>query len=288
MKFELSSHECEIVFQFERNQTLEELAQKLGKDISVVSRSIKSIALKSDVFEKRNGRWILTEKGFALNKWTEESVYSQKLILSQQKSLTIASTREFASRILMPQIKKLAKGNETTISVVSSDEGVEKLLLSGQADFGFDCGRPVDPLIAYKAVARESFVLVASKDYIKSNKIKQKNDLKDNDYLHFSRSALYSVSNNSGEVLKRTFGTFNDISTLREACKLGLGWSVLPYYAVVSELKNGELKIIPGHKNHPMMFGVWWVRERKSISPWVEKALLWLSEQEKNLFNNEV
>ena len=142
MKFELSSNECEIVYQFERNNSLEELALKLGRDISVVSRNIKSIAEKSDVFEKRNGRWILTEKGQALNKWTEESIYSQRLVLSQQKNITIASTREFASRILMPAIKSLTIDNETTVSIVSSDNGIEKLLLSGQADFGFDCGRP--------------------------------------------------------------------------------------------------------------------------------------------------
>lgn len=282
MKFELSSTECEIVYQFERNQSLEELAVKLGRDISVVSRNIKAIAEKSDVFEKRNGRWMLTEKGLALNKWTEESIYSQRLVLKQQKSVTIASTREFASRILMPEITKLTSDNETTVSIMSSDNGIEKLLLGGQADFGFDCGRPTDPLIAYKTVARESFALVASKDYIKKNKIKRKEDLSDADYLHFTRSSLFILGNDDGA--KRSFGTFSDISTLREACKLGHGWAILPYYTVVSELKEGTLKIIPGHKSNHMLFGVWWVRDRKSISPWVEKALIWLADQEKSLF----
>ncbi len=285
MKFELSSTECEIVYQFERNQSLEELAIKLGRDISVVSRNIKAIAEKSDVFEKRNGRWILTEKGFALNKWTEESIYSQRLVLNQQKSVRIASTREFASRILMPTIDKLTNDTETTVSIMSSDNGIETLLLSGQADFGFDCGRPTDPLIAYKTVARESFALVASKDYVKKNKIKHKEDLNDADYLHFTRSALFILGNDDGS--KRSFGTFSDISTLREACKLGHGWAILPYYTVVNELKEGSLKLIPGHKSNPMLFGVWWVRDRKSISPWVEKAQLWLADQEKSLFLEE-
>ncbi len=285
MKFELSSTECEIVYQFERTQSLEELAIKLGKDISVVSRNIKAIAEKSSVFEKRNGRWSLTDKGLALNKWTEESIYSQRLVLNQQKSITVAATREFASRILLPKINDLTNESEATVSIVSSDNGIERLLLSGQADFGFDCGRPTDPLIAHKTVARESFALVASKEFIKKNKIKHKSDLKDSDYLHFTRSALYILGNDEGA--KRSFGTFSDISTLREACKLGYGWSILPYYTVVSELKEGSLKIIPGHKSQAMMFGVWWVRERKSISPWVEKALTWLSEQEKSLFYEE-
>lgn len=281
MKFELSSTECEIVYQFERNQSLEELALKLGRDISVVSRNIKAIAEKSDVFEKRNGRWMLTEKGLALNKWTEESIYSQRLVLQQQKSVTIASTREFASRILMPGIKKLTN-NETTVSIISSDNGIEKLLLSGQADFGFDCGRPTDPLIAFKTVARESFALVASSDYIKKNKIKKKEDLVDSDYLHFTRSSLFILGNEVSN--KRSFGTFSDISTLREACKLGHGWAILPYYTVVSELTSGTLKIVPGHKSNHMLFGVWWVRDRKSITPWTDKALSWLKDQEKNLF----
>jgi DNA-binding transcriptional LysR family regulator len=282
MKFELSSAECEIIYQFERTQSLEELAIQLGKDISVVSRNIKSIAEKSNVFEKRNGRWGLTEKGFALNKWTEESIYSQRLILKQQKNITIAATREFSSRILLPAIEQLTKDSETTISIISSDNGIEKLLLGAQADFGFDCGRPTDPLISHKTVARESFALVASKQYIKNNKIKHKDDLNDSDYLHFTRSALYILGNDDGR--KKSFGTFSDISTLREACKLGHGWTILPYYTIVSELKEGSLKIIPGHKSNHMLFGVWWVRDRKSILPWVEKALSWLSDQEKNLF----
>jgi DNA-binding transcriptional LysR family regulator len=286
MKFELSSHECEIVYQFERNQTLEELALKLGKDISVVSRNLKSIAEKSNVFEKRNGRWTLTDKGMALNKWTEESIYSQRLILNQQKSVNIASPREFATRILMPTIRDFTSDSDTTVSIMSSDNGIENLLLSGQADFGFDCGRPNDPLIAFKTVAKESFALVASKEFIKKNKIKAKADLSDLDYLHFTRSSLFILGNDGGN--KRSFGTFSDISTLREACKLGHGWSILPYYTVVNELREGTLKIIPGHKSNHMMFGVWWVRERKSITPWVEKAVLWLQDQEKNLYYENV
>ncbi len=285
MRFELSSAECEIVYQFERNQTLEELAVKLGKDISVVSRNIKSIAEKSSVFEKRNNRWFLTDKGLALNKWTEESIYSQRLILNQQKSITIATTREFAARILMPGINQLNKGGDTTVSIVSSDDGIEKLLLSGQADFGFDCGRPIDPLIAHKTAARESFALVASKDYIKKNKVKHKSDLNEADYLHFTRSSLYIAG--SGENTKRSFGTFSDISTLREACKLGHGWAILPYYTVVNEIKEGTLKIISGHRSQPMQFGVWWVRDRKSILPWLEKAQVWLAKQESELYHEE-
>lgn len=282
MKFELSSNECEIIYEFQQSQSLEELAQKLGRDISVVSRNIKAIAEKSDVFEKRNGRWMLTEKGFALNKWTEESIYSQRLVLQKQKNITIAATREFASRILIPKIQLLTQESDVTVSIVSSDNGIEKLLLNGDADFGFDCGRPTDPLISFKHVARESFALVASPTYLKKNKIKLKADLLETDYLHFSRSSLYIMSGETKS--KRAFGTFSDISTLREACKMGHGWAVLPYYTVVNELKDGALKIVPGHKSQPMHFGVWWVRERKSISPWVEKALQWLSDQEPQLF----
>ncbi|MBC7429111.1 MAG: hypothetical protein H7336_10895 [Bacteriovorax sp.] len=105
-----------------------------------------------------------------------------------EKSVTIASTREFTSRILMLKKNYLTGDNETTVSIKSSDNGIERLLLSGQADFGFDCGRPTDPLIAHKTVAKESFALVASKEYIKKNKVRNKTDLNDADYLHTPRS----------------------------------------------------------------------------------------------------
>jgi DNA-binding transcriptional LysR family regulator len=281
LRFPLTSQECEILLEFEQNSSLAELSKALGKDISVVSRNLKSIAEHSDVLEKKNGRWSISDKGIALNQWTREALFSQRLVLSRQKSIKVATTREFAARVLMPHTRELLGDEDISISIISSDDGIEKLILNGEADFGFDCGRPKDPIISFKRVVPEPFALVAAPRFIKRNKIKDFKDIREHSRLGFSRS--------EGKILDlsveatRYFGNFSDIATLREACLLGYGWAILPYYTVARELELKKLKVIPGLKIEDEKFGVWWLRERQSVQPWVKRALKWLKAQ--NLSN---
>jgi len=280
-RFQLNSHDCEILLEFERQGSLQALADALGKDISVVSRNLKAIAGETSCLEKIGGRWALTPEGLALNHWTREAVYSQRLALQRQKSLVIATTREFASRVLIPQTRSLVGNEDLSISVISSDDGIEDLVLSGKADFGFDCGRPKDPLVSFKRVAKEPFALVASPDFIKRFKIKSFEDLESRDHLKFGRNPN-SILDLDVEAT-RYYGTFSDIQTLREACILGYGWAILPKYAVKKELKEKILKEVSGLNIEDEKFGVWWLRERKSLEPWIKKATKWLKEQEKHL-----
>jgi DNA-binding transcriptional LysR family regulator len=52
----------------------------------------------------------------------------------------------------------------------------------------------------------------------------------------------------------------------------------LPRYTVASELREGQLKSIPGFKIQDRSFGVWWVRGRH-VSPWVQRTITWLKDQ---------
>lgn len=280
-RFQLNSYDCEILLEFERQGSLQALADALGKDISVISRNLKAIAHSSDCLEKIGGRWNLTPEGIALNHWTREAIYSQRLALQRQKSLVIATTREFASRILIPQTRPLVGEEDMSISIISSDEGIEELILSGKADFGFDCGRPRDPLVSFKRVAKEPFTLVASPKFIKRFKIKNFEDLESHYHLKFGRNPN-SILDLDVEATKY-YGTFSDIQTLREACILGYGWAILPKYTVNKELKEKQLAVIPGLNVEDEKFGIWWLRERKSLDPWIKKATKWLKEQEKRL-----
>jgi DNA-binding transcriptional LysR family regulator len=278
MSFQLTSHECEVLLVFEKAHGLSELAKNLGRDISVVSRILKSISEKSDVLEKNKGRWRLTERGKKLNRWTEDAILGQQVLLGGQKHLKIATTREFATLILMPQARALIGDEDITLSIFTSDDGIEEMILSGEADFGFDCGRPFDPAVAFKRVARESFVCVASPTFLKKTGAKNYKEVQTSDHLKFVRGHNFHSDIDSG--MSRHYGSFNDIATIREACKLGYGWAILPYYTVAQEITRKELRVLPGLKQDDEQFGVWWSRERKSLGPWVKKAALWLSKQE--------
>ncbi len=71
--------------------------------------------------------------------------------------------------------------------------------------------------------------------------------------------------------------TFNDPVSLLEAVKQGLGWSVLPYFAIHG---SKELEILPELTFPDQQYSVWWLRERKSVRPTVDSLLGWLESRE--------
>lgn len=277
-KFSLSCQDCEILLQFEQTGNLLKLSQALGKDISVVSRNLKAIGEQSDVLEKKNGRWSLTSIGRELNVWTREAILSQKMVLNAKKSLVIATTREFASRILIPAARELIGDENVSISIISTDEGIEQYLVSGKADFGFDCGTPNSKLVAYKKMAAEPFSLVAAPKYIKRLKIKDHSQLLEYEKLKFSRMANSILDTDINDT--KLNATFNDISILRSACIEGFGWTILPTYSIKNELREKKLQVIPGAKLAGSSMGIWWMKDRAALSPWIEKATYWLKQQE--------
>src|SRR6187401_2018549 len=105
MKFLLPTEDCELLLSFEQNSNLAEVAQAVGKDVSVASRHLKKIAEKMNVLEKHHGRWRLTAQGHLFNSWTKEAIISQKITLGFPSRLTIAATTEFARIVLLPNTK---------------------------------------------------------------------------------------------------------------------------------------------------------------------------------------
>lgn len=273
MKFELSSYDCELLLAFEKSLTLQKLADHFGKDPSVLSRQLMSVAQKANVLEKRSGRWFITEKGRALNRWTEETLVSQQQVLNQKIHLRFATTREFSAKILVPEISNLLTKN-MTYSVLTSDEGIESLLLSGRADIGIECGRPMDPAIAYKKIAREDIVAVVSAQYFNKSKKVLHQDLLTIPYLRQYRNLDQFYLDHQPQVA----ADFSDYSSLREACLSGQGWAILPYYQVVNEVEQKKLIVVSDLNFAPLYFGVWWLRDRKTILPFVQNTMKWLSQ----------
>ncbi|MBT4763265.1 MAG: LysR family transcriptional regulator [Bdellovibrionaceae bacterium] len=277
-RFFLNSNDCEILMEFERRSSLQEMSEKLGKDISVISRNLKSISEKASVIEKQGGRWKLTSQGKALNHWTREAIFSQAQTLNKMKVIKIATTREFASRVLIPNTEALFDDSSISISLVTSDDGIEPLILSGEVDFGFDCGRPKDPLVSYKRAVKEPFSLIASPKFIRKHRIKTYEDLKLFPKLKFNRTENQVLDS---EIKGRVYyGSFTDIASVRQACIQGFGWTVLPTYTVLNELNMNQLKEIDGLDIKDEIYSVWWLRERKSITPWAKKAITWLKAQD--------
>ncbi|MFO0674705.1 MAG: LysR family transcriptional regulator [Polyangiaceae bacterium] len=275
-RFALTSEQCELLLAFETAPSLEALARALSRDASVLSRQLQRIAQETPALEKTHGRWRLTPLGKQLATWARDAIASQRRALDQPTVIRLASTREFTARVLAPRLGDLVPETDTTIvSLFAAEEGVERRLLAGEADIGFDCGRPVDPEIRFRQVTPEPFSVVAAPGFVERHQLKTAQDALPLANLQYQRATAMALLGLEGDVA-RIRATFNDIASAREACCAGLGWAVLPTYAVRRELDAGTLVGLPGFEVPEEHFGVWWLRERPALEPWVERCAKWL------------
>lgn len=273
----LTSDESELLLAFEIASNLEKLSQALNKDISNISRALTKIAEKIPVVEKQNNRWKLTELGKKLNQHTRDSILFQNTLLNQQIFLKIGTNREFAAHILGPSIKELGEiFHKTQLRLCAYEHGVEQALTDGLIDIGIDCERPFSPDISYKLCLTEDIVMVCTPEFKK----KHLQDIEDQAFFNLPHllcdrlnpDKLLKSSNNKLNIL----ASFNDISTTRAACLQGIGWAILPKYAVSLELDQKKLVIANSHSIGKSQYGIWWLRSRKNLEPMVNELKKWL------------
>src|SRR4051794_38669719 len=106
-RFSLTSEECELLLELEQAARLQDVAERLGRDHSVIARALKRIAEKLPVVEKRSGRWMLTEMGLSMNEISRATIAQQAALVKTRARLTIGTNREFATRILAPDLKAI-------------------------------------------------------------------------------------------------------------------------------------------------------------------------------------
>ncbi len=113
LRFPLSSEQCELLLAFEAARTLQDLAARIRRDVSVVSRQLSTLSQTAPVIEKQEGRWRITAFGRQINNLTRATVSAQKRILDQQASLRFSSVR-------MP-----SSDQETALLVVGAQRGFD-------------------------------------------------------------------------------------------------------------------------------------------------------------------
>ncbi len=276
-KFLITAEESELLLLFEELEDVVAISEKIGKDQSGVSRAIKRLAEKVPVLEKRFGRWRITELGAELNTINRNMLQAHHALFKSQQRLRIGSNREFVTRILAPRIQELsAMLGDSRIDLLSFESGIEQALKAGQIDFGFDCGRPVDPVISYKMTTPEPIAPFCSRAFLKRNRtqVEQEDWSK---LSHILCERLYpdrvmNLSQREWNVAAHV----NDIGTARELCVQSSGWALLPCYAVQREVKNGDLIMMGKTIYSDEKYGVWWLRERKYMAPTIKNISEWI------------
>ncbi len=108
--FPLSSEQCELLVAFEGAGSLTALSQLMRRDVSVISRSLQTLAA-TGVIEKQNNRWTITPLGRQVSNWTRAAVATQTQIL--QGSLRSTTLR-------MPSIDE-----RTALIVIGAQHGFD-------------------------------------------------------------------------------------------------------------------------------------------------------------------
>lgn len=85
--FPLSSDQLELLLTFGESTGLAALAESMGRDPSVVSRSLQKIAENYPVLIKVRGRWELTPLGHQTNVATKEAISSYQKLLAKETQI---------------------------------------------------------------------------------------------------------------------------------------------------------------------------------------------------------
>ncbi len=278
MQLPISSDDCALLLRFSESNGLANLAQSLGRDISVVSRKLQRLASEVPVLEKHGGRWSLTPLGREVVQWTRDAVSSQSRLLQRPHSLRLATTREFAARILSPALPELRKRLPLLeLEIYSFEGGTEEALLEGNVDIAIDCGRPQSPDIRFQLLAKEEVSLFASPAFLRNHVIKKQEDLYLAPHVEFLRLPPSRYLLLKAQVYKR-FARFNDIAACRAAAVAGCGWALLPTYAVREEIENGKLRHLDLFSIEQENYGIWWLRDRKALKPYLGVFAAWMKE----------
>jgi DNA-binding transcriptional LysR family regulator len=249
--FSVSSEDCEFLLMLEKAETLFDLAELMKRDVSVVSRRLSKLSLETELVKKVGQKWIISSKGRELIAWTKRAIIEQQNVMLLDSKLTIATTREFASRILIPHLK-LVRSEFKNIEILTSEGESEELLLNHKADLAIDCGHPHHPDIRFKKILKERMVVCSSKAWAKKNNFILKGD----DYLHFNRNNITNLQEDLKLKLSPLL-SFNDLSSLRQGIIQGMGFGYLPYYVVADLDLAQKIYIYPVKHGSLESFGIW-------------------------------
>lgn len=108
-QFSLSSDQLELLLMFEESEGLGKLAEQMGRDPSVISRSLQRMAETFPVLVKAKGRWEITPLGRQTNALTKKFIAEQRQLLPIEK---------------IKKLEKISFSKKSILIVVNAQQGL--------------------------------------------------------------------------------------------------------------------------------------------------------------------
>ncbi len=283
MRFEVDPSDCALLLAVHETGSLSRASRELGRDPSVLARRLQRLARESDLVEKIGGAWRVSERGRQVALWTRDAIQRQRIALREPLTLRLGGTAPFLENVLCPALSEAPFSSlreSHRLEILNPSDGLEAALLRGSLDIAFACGRPKDPLIRFKKASAERWILVATPSLAqaihrraKASRLEALAELPMLRHVDVVPEEMLSLP-------ARTFKSeivFDLTSSLRAAALAGLGWTLVPSFAIRSTSGLVELDI--GVEPKRDFYGIWWLKGNRSAEQTVAALSTWLSEQ---------
>ncbi|RYZ79100.1 MAG: isochorismatase family protein, partial [Proteobacteria bacterium] len=136
LRFRLSSEQLELLLAFENALGLNDLAEKMGRDPSVISRGLQKIAEEYPVLDKVKGRWQLTQLGRNLNALTTAQLSEHHALLNSHaisRKLVFSMATPSSALIILNAQKGLLDSTLPGRNNSEAEANIGKLLNYGRS-----------------------------------------------------------------------------------------------------------------------------------------------------------
>ena len=260
----MNLYQLKTFFTAARTLNFTEAAKKLYLTQSAVSHAILNLekSVKAGLFRKTGKKLFLTETGELLYKTCETVFYElekveEAIAKSRNDSIgtiRIGSTVEFGTTLLVKYLKGFIDKTPGIHIDFQFSNSLLKPLLADELDIIIDCWEHPPHGLEKIPLFREEYAVVASKRFLKENKIKAPRDLSGCNILSLDKAGDW-WGNFLNALPKRSrpkFTTITEINHIRgiiNAAIESVGVGFVPKYCILKELKSGSLtNVFPQHQ----------------------------------------
>ena len=255
-KLSLESQDCELLALYSEHGSLTSMGEALGIDKGQLSRKISRLASLAPVLVRVQGKWSLTPQGQQIVQWYRDAVTGQEAIFQGKEELILATTQAISERKCAPIISEIIKETDYRyLKILTNLDNIESALFSGTMDFAITCAIPQSPEIRYKKIYKSGYVVITPPTW-KEMTLKELMKLPYVSHTGIQLRALLGIENE----IPHPAAAFDHLVGVRQGVISGLGWAVLPDYAVDWEIKEKKLKVIKCSQIDAVEeFQLWWI-----------------------------
>ena len=253
----LDLYQLRTFFTVARTLNFTEAAKRLHVTQSAVSHALRKLERSAgeELLGKAGGKFSLTEPGRILYRACETVFYelekAEELIAGNKDGgagvIRLGATVEFGTTLLVKYLKGFINRNPGIHIDFQFKHELLRPLLNDELDIIIDCDDHKADGIEKRPLFREEYAVIASREFIKKNGLKDPADLAACNILSLDKGGLWwgnflnSLPRNGRPEFKK-ITEINHVRGIINAAIESLGAGFVPKYCVLKELKAGTLK----------------------------------------------